>query len=183
MTQVLFVNRYTGDFTFSDADGKDNTVDGGHISGKDAMVLVERIKAGYTYVAPGNFVIVLDLGGSHPDDYFEFTQLIDFGIDDEGYPTSVNVPLVTQDYVNYLKSSNQVLPTTSAVAIIDYEANNLKWLNNPMMQTPLVTDYAHVPRVDSEDDDMTMIQSLGSRAAMRGQPVHVSAIKVNFQKG
>lgn len=183
MPQVLFVNRYNGDFTFSDIDGKNNTTDGGHISFNDVSVLLERIKAGYTYVTPGKYVLVLDLAGTHPDDYFEFTHMLDFDTDDDGYPTVHNVPLLAQDHLDYLKSLNQSLPATSAIAVINYETNNLKWMANPLMTTPLVTDYLDVPRVDVADDDLTTIQTLGTRIALRDQPTWVSSIKVNFQKG
>lgn len=185
MIQVLRVEQHgVGKYEFLNKDGEvlDPAVESTILSAEDADVLMERICQGYQYVPGGHYILRLELTGSTYDEsYFEFTELVTFASDDDGYPVPQHTRLIPQ--IEYDAPSTHHHVILSKVAFIDYEAQTVEWLFNPLAEQSTCINPEDVPVSCEANEDTSAILSASIRSHMRGQPTHVSPIIVRFYKG
>lgn len=184
MTQVLKVGQFGGKYEFLDKDGRviDTTNDSGIISSEDADVLLERIRQGYQYISAGSYILRLEMAGAQYDtSYFEFTEMITFDYDDDGYPVPQHTRLVTQEEFDSPFSNHDRILTSNA--FIDYEAQQVTWMGNALADEPYVCDPDKAVRVCDVNDDAAILLTVGGRYLMREKPVHCSLIPVRFNMG
>ncbi len=180
MTQVLCVSRFSGSYEFLDKEGRviDTEHSSGLISSEDADVLIERIRQGYQYVVPGCYILRLEGVGLYDTGYFEFTELITFDSDDDGYPIPRHTQLVTQDtFDSPYMDHNRILTSN---AFIDYTEKTVKWMGNALAADPYVYDPADAIRVCDVDDDVAILLSVGARFLMKGKSTRCSLIPTRF---
>lgn len=145
MSQVLVVNQQTGQYYSIDAEGKRiPKEDSTEVGYSDADVLLNRIAEGYVEIPYGHIVMRLDLNGIYPSDYFEFTDIIVpkcvgnvgemFGnAPDQEF---IRDPLVLKAAFEDISIYRQLDKLRHRVAVIDYEAETVQWLVNPIADDP-----------------------------------------------
>lgn len=180
MTQVLRVNRFTGEFVFLDKDGRviDTNDSAGLIDSDDADVLIERIRQGYQYISTGNYVIRLESVGLYDTGYFEFTELVTFGVDDDGYSVPKHTQLVSRESFEHPTADHSKILTGNA--FIDYKNHRVAWMDNPLADNPYVYDPIKVDWVCDVDDDIAILLEVGGRFLMRGKPDGFDMIPVRL---
>lgn len=180
MTQVLRVNRFTGEFVFLDKDGRviDTIESAGFIDSDDADVLIERIRQGYQYITAGNYVIRLECVGSYDTGYFEFTELVTFGVDDDGYSIPKHTQLVSRESFEHPTADHSKILTSNA--FIDYNNQRVAWMDNPLADNPYVYDPTKAIRVCDVDDDVAILLEVGGRFIMRDKPDSFDLIPTRF---
>ncbi|ABY63229.1 hypothetical protein ST201phi2-1p405 [Pseudomonas phage 201phi2-1] len=179
MTQVLRVGKFSGKYEFLDKEAQviSPETGSGLISSEDADVLLERIRQGYQYIPGGHYILRLeDVGGM--DGYFEFTEMITFDTDDDGYAIPRHTQLVTQAAFDApFSDHNQIL---TANAFIDYAERVIRWMNNPIGFDQYVYDPAQAVKACDIDDDVAVLMTVGARYLMRDKPTHYSLIPTRF---
>lgn len=180
MTQVLRVNRFTGEFVFLDKDGRviDTNDSAGLIDSDDADVLIERIRQGYQHITAGCYVIRLEGVGLYDTGYFEFTELITFDLDDDGYPAPTYTQLVSRESFEHPTADHSKILTSNA--FIDYNNHFLAWMGNPLSSYPYVYDPTKAIRVCDIDDDVAILLEVGGRYIMRDKPDGFDLIPTRF---
>jgi len=180
MTQVLRVSKFSGEYEFLDKEGQiiSPETGSGLISSEDADVLLERIRQGYQYIPGGYYILRLEDVGGFTDGYFEFTEMITFDHDDDGYPIPRHTQLVTQGIFDTPFTDHSEIVTANA--FIDYAERFVRWMGNPLSSDPYVYDPANATKVCDIDDDVAVLLTVGGRYLMRGKPTHFSLIPTRF---
>lgn len=179
MSQVVSVGLHTGEYVFLNKEGRkiDPNVDTTVISGDDADVLMERIVQGYQQVPFGQYILRLDeIEGVNR---YEFTEMVTFDIDDDGYPLPVHTRLISK---NEYEQSNDHMDVLSRVAFIDPEANVINWLVNPLLGNPTGVNPLDAPVVNELNDDNWQILNASTRKYLRGKLPSVHAVFVRHYK-
>lgn len=177
MSQVLVVSKLDGKYNLLNMDGQviDPKVESTGLPSADAEVLMERIRQGYQYISPGSYVLRMDLAGENFDDtYLEFTEMVTFDLDDDGYPVPKHERFVTQNEYDVPTTDHSVVMTR--IAFIDYESMVVKWMDNPMAEMPFVFNPNQAVAGSEYNDDTAALLTIGARHLLRGEPVHVSKI-------
>lgn len=181
MTQVLCVSKYDGKYEFLDKEGRfiDLTNEAGIISGEDADILLERIRQGYQQIPVGHYVLRLELlGEDYVGSHFEFTEMITFDLDDDGYQIPKCRTLVSQ--LGCESTVADLMDIEVASAFIDYEARIVTWMDNPFADNPEVFNPSKAAVCQYVNTDMVNLMEICGTYLMKDKPVHCARIQTRF---
>jgi hypothetical protein len=187
MSQVMMVNQLDGGFYCVDAEGKALPKnDSQFMSDNEARVLMNRIAEGYVELPYGYIAMHLMLNGVHPADYFEFVTIVHhqhvphpgemFG----GTPDLqlVRVDLIeAEEYNDWQVVMGKLNNYSRRIAKVDYEAQTVVWVENPLLDDPYTPEYLKGTQVVGASSQCEMLVT-AMRYLSAEQPMHVSMIEV-----
>ena len=188
MSQVMMVNQLDGNFYSIDADGKVISKDDSwFMSDDEARVLMNRITEGYVELPYGYIAMHLMLNGVHPADYFEFVTIVyhqhvpNLGEMFGGTPDLklVRVDLVEAEEYNDWEviRKGKLNEYSRRMAKVDYEAQTVVWVDNPLADNPYTPEYLKGVQVVGASKQCEMLVT-AMRYLSEEQPMHVSMIEV-----
>lgn len=182
MSQVMIVNQTTGVYYCVDQEG--NAIPSGDapfLGAGEGDVLMNRLAGGHVELPYDHIAMLLELNGYHPDDYFEFTKIVRYVPNPEVPGHSLLelelIELVSKEDRDDWRESIRPEDYLNRVAIVDYNANTVKWLHHPMVDDWTIPALYKGAKVVGGSDGHN-IMNMMRRILIERSPEHVSVIPV-----